>query len=149
MAPIKNNLTKDPDTLVYTIEGAMVEGENDEDIITSRIEWHGTSEATAQEIVDYFPDKKTRAKRTGPGRPATIFEDCFQVMKQLTGSKDVLNAEEIRTIKVELISWGYSDQMMKRARNELGYKVLSDGVNVSWDRSTKIEVKEDLSEGNF
>ena len=138
MAPIKNNLTKDPDTLLYTIESTIVDGENGEDIVTSYTKWCGTTDATAQEIVDYNPNKKSN-KNSGRGRPTKIFDECVQLLKQLTGNREKVGVEDVKEVRKELMSWDYTDQMINKARTAIGYKVICDGVNVIWTKTQLLD----------
>lgn len=130
MAPIKNNLTKDPDTLVYQIISVMVPGEEGEDISTSRIEWHGTSVATAQDILDY----QGKTKKRKDGRPPVLRDQCQKDVERLTGLKEKISGDEVMVIKKELISLGYNEQMIKKARNLLGYEGYIIGSDSGWVR---------------
>lgn len=128
MAPIKNNLTKDPDTLVYTIKTTYVYGTDDEEIITSKIAWHGTSVATAQQIVDYQPNKKARTA----GRPDDKFQECKAEMELLLWGKDTLAGKEVKETMDKLTQ--FSQSMIKRAREALGYVASFDGYEHKWTR---------------
>jgi hypothetical protein len=141
MAPIKNNLTKDPDSLVYTIESDLVEGENNEDIPTSKIVWHGTTGSSAQEILDYRPDKKKRGTSdgddshwTGRGRPPEKFENCRCDLAQLLGDSTSIEGDAVDKIKDELSE--YSKGVFKKSLESLGWKARYDGPKnvVVWEK---------------
>lgn len=141
MAPIKNNLTKDPDTLLYTIEGTVVFGDNDEEIVTSSIVWHGATDHTAQEILDYRPDKKKGSRDresennsnwTGKGRPPKKYEDCRCDISRLLGDVTLIEGDDVVKIKKELGE--YSDGLIKKAAQSLGWEASYDGHKIIWKK---------------
>lgn len=131
MAPIKNNLTKDPDTLVYLIKSDYVfqEGDEDNPIATSKIVWNGTTDFSAQQIVDYNPSKKRR--KGSSGRPDDKYQECKKQIEYLTFGKKELSSNEVRELMGQLTE--YVPAMIKKARLEIGYITsVSKGTEVSW-----------------
>ena len=130
MVPVKNNLTKDPDTLVYIIQSTYVFSDDDDEISTSKIVWHGTTNATAQEVVDYNPLKRSK---TGPGRPDDTFQECKTEIEMLTWGKELVTAEDLKRIMGDLTK--FSASMIRKARIAIGFTTLVTNNNeVTWVR---------------
>ena len=127
---VKNNLTKDPDTLVYIIQSTYVFSDDDDEISTSKIVWHGTTNATAQEVVDYNPLKRSK---TGPGRPDDTFQECKTEIEMLTWGKELVTAEDLKRIMGDLTK--FSASMIRKARIAIGFTTLVTNNNeVTWVR---------------
>ena len=134
IAPIKNNLTKDPPTLVYTIEGAIVDGYENEIINTSKIVWGEESTITGQELVDYMPNKGKM------GRPADKYQECLDMLKSMIGDESTISSKKRKEIQKELRSCDFKDAMIKKALDKLGfYTVVVDGISAEWRKKTTIE----------
>jgi len=122
MAPLKNNLTKNPDTLLYVIESAKVVGESGEEIATSKISWRGTHESTGQEIVDYNP----MAKVNKAGAPKTSALDVERIIKEISRDKNTISPEEFARIKEIVFDKGINEKTFKKTYKEMGFKSLSE-----------------------
>lgn len=121
MAPIKNNLTPDPTTRMYTIESTNVIGDEGETIFTSLVKWQGISEIESQEIVDYMPGKNKK----GAGAPrssAVIVED---IIKDVLKGRLIASPNEVALIRSRIKEKEISDNTFKKTYRELGFRAIS------------------------
>lgn len=126
MASLKNNLTKDPPSQLYKIQGEVIHTDTG-DIETSKIVWlNETHHVTAQEVADHIPKKKSD---NPVGRPPQRREQAESIILNFTKGKKECSPEEYKKLKdIVMEDNGMSNGTFKEALSSLGYEVVHSGV---------------------